>query len=1129
MKSALISLFFALRNFLAKRFLIAAGACFALGFIVAFPACAQVTYAISGTAGFETGLRQLASQIGTPVPSPDNSSSNVTVVWGDGSFSQGLIQSDGNGGYNVYGTHLYANPGQYQFHVQYTFSQCVSLILGICTNSQNVFEDFTNSATITPPGKFVILSIGDSIASGEGNPVMAAGRVNLLGDFLSNGNHPSFGFWDDTYSSGDPPNINTTQTVCIPFTTICATFTLPVSVPFPADESAEWPHQSFPCHRSRFAGPAQAANAIVASNPDSDITFIHYACSGAAIEAGDTASDWVQDAVGQLKIARERLAQLGAGIDILLISAGSNSLYGPSTFGNGFGGIVQYCLKQGQCDINTGLQVELGQSFQALPTYYQNLATEINCQQPPAFTGANGVTYQDPDPGCTDPQKQIPKLVLITEYMDPTHDENGNYPTNRLQCGPAFQFLDYESDGGDFKFFHDGVVVPLNNEVDSFPTYAQLAGLNVPTFAVTGIADAFRRHGVCAGDQRWVNDGQDSIALLGQGPPPIGTYPGLTGITLGNLTAFDTEELNGMLHPNSAPLVPLLLSGRAFQSNLACSPHCGQEEYAQDIQKAIEQHSVPVTTASATTGGAAYTFGTWATQDVVVTLSATSPLGVKQTVYGVDSGCTQDASGCSTYSGPFTISTPGQHTVTFGSVNALGVAEPFQSVQVWINASLTIAANNTTRQYGAAEPAFTVSYNGFQNGDTPSVLTGTLTCTSTDTLTSPVGTYSINCSGLSSPNYAITYMPGTLAVTQALLTVTVNNASRQYGQANPTFTGIIAGLQNGDNIIANYATSATPASPVGTYPISATLVDPGGKLGNYAVTLNNGTLAVTAAPLTITANNATRGYGQPNPPFGPSYSGFVNGENASVLAGTLICTSPATSSSPGAGSPYAISCSGLTSLNYAITYVTGALTVTAAPLTITANSATKILNAPLPAFGASYSGFVNGEGPSVLSGSLNCTTIATATSSVGSYPVTCSGLTAANYAIVWAAGTLKVMFAPAGVCGHVILPPIDPAGTTVGNQGRTIPAKFQVCDANGVSIGTPGVVTGFLLTQIITGTAAANVEDIVDTNNPDTAFRWDGTEWIFNITTQNLAAGSTYVYTIMLNDGSTIVFQFGLR
>jgi hypothetical protein len=53
----------------------------------------------------------------------------------------------------------------------------------------------------------------------------------------------------------------------------------------------------------------------------------------------------------------------------------------------------------------------------------------------------------------------------------------------------------------------------------------------------------------------------------------------------------------------------------------------------------------------------------------------------------------------------------------------------------------------------------------------------------------------------------------------------------------------------------------------------------------------------------------------------------------------------------------------------------------------------------------------------------------------------------------------------------------------------------------------------------------------VDTNNPDTAFRFDPSaqQWIFNISTKNLTAGSTYVFTITLNDGTTIVFQFGLK
>jgi hypothetical protein len=111
----------------------------------------------------------------------------------------------------------------------------------------------------------------------------------------------------------------------------------------------------------------------------------------------------------------------------------------------------------------------------------------------------------------------------------------------------------------------------------------------------------------------------------------------------------------------------------------------------------------------------------------------------------------------------------------------------------------------------------------------------------------------------------------------------------------------------------------------------------------------------------------------------------------------------------------------------------------------------------------------------------------------------------------------------------MIQPPINADGTSVYNQGRTVPAKFSVYDANGVSIGTPGVVSSFLLTGIVSGTTTTTVQDVVDTNNPDTAFRWDGQQWIFNITTVNLSAGNTYIYTIMLNDGSTIMFQYGLR
>jgi hypothetical protein len=79
------------------------------------------------------------------------------------------------------------------------------------------------------------------------------------------------------------------------------------------------------------------------------------------------------------------------------------------------------------------------------------------------------------------------------------------------------------------------------------------------------------------------------------------------------------------------------------------------------------------------------------------------------------------------------------------------------------------------------------------------------------------------------------------------LTVTADNQSRVFGSANPTLTGTLTGLQNGDNITAGYSTVAVLTSPVGTYSIIPALNDPNSKLTNYNVTTNNGTLTITAA------------------------------------------------------------------------------------------------------------------------------------------------------------------------------------------------------------------------------------------------------------------------------------------
>src|SRR5208283_1614891 len=158
---------------------------------------------------------------------------------------------------------------------------------------------------------------------------------------------------------------------------------------------------------------------------------------------------------------------------------------------------------------------------------------------------------------------------------------------------------------------------------------------------------------------------------------------------------------------------------------------------------------------------------------------------------------------------------------------------------------------------------FTVSYSGFVNGETQSVLGETLTFSRAPG--EAVGSYAITPAGLTSTNYALTFVNGPLTINPALLTVTADNQSKTYGGANPTLTGSVVGVQNNDGITATYATTATQSSPVGGYLITPTLVDPNGKLTNYTVFSTNGTLTVNPASLTVTADPQTRTYGAANP------------------------------------------------------------------------------------------------------------------------------------------------------------------------------------------------------------------------------------------------------------------------
>ncbi|GAC1434433.1 MAG: hypothetical protein NVS1B11_36540 [Terriglobales bacterium] len=130
---------------------------------------------------------------------------------------------------------------------------------------------------------------------------------------------------------------------------------------------------------------------------------------------------------------------------------------------------------------------------------------------------------------------------------------------------------------------------------------------------------------------------------------------------------------------------------------------------------------------------------------------------------------------------------------------------------------------------------------------------------------------------------------------------------------------------------------------------------------------------------------------------------------------------------------------------------------------------------------------------------------------------------------------LPVWYQPAGTlcdgeAGHQILQPVNVDGSSVWKQGRTVPLKFRVCDVNNVSVGTPGVVTSLTLDSVTQGTVTV-VDETTTTTTADSTFRFDTTaqQWVFNLSTQGQSAGNTYHYSIHLNDGTAIRFQYGLR
>jgi len=347
-----------------------------------------------------------------------------------------------------------------------------------------------------------------------------------------------------------------------------------------------------------------------------------------------------------------------------------------------------------------------------------------------------------------------------------------------------------------------------------------------------------------------------------------------------------------------------------------------------------------------------------------------------------------------------------------GNGNDKGSASGSQGYTLVITqAKLAVTANAQTKGYGAPDPALTYASSGFVNGNNTTIFTGQLSRSPGE----GVGRYAITKGNLSAGrNYTISFTGSSLTILAAkkLKISPASVPNGQYGSAyqtqnlkvtggDGTYSFSVSGgsLPTGMSLSSVGALSGTPVA-AGSYSFAVTAT---GQAGVSDTVSQHYTLVIGQAALTITAANATSTYGGPIPALTASYTGFVNGDDASHLSTAPAITTTATSSS--AAGAYPITVSGAVDSNYKITYKPGTLTINPATLTVTANPQTKEAGAADPPLTYTTSGFVNGDNTGVFTGSLT----RTPGEAAGSYPITMGSLSAGhNYTISFTGSTLTI-------------------------------------------------------------------------------------------------------------------------
>jgi sugar lactone lactonase YvrE len=267
------------------------------------------------------------------------------------------------------------------------------------------------------------------------------------------------------------------------------------------------------------------------------------------------------------------------------------------------------------------------------------------------------------------------------------------------------------------------------------------------------------------------------------------TYTPTTFITTTDTATFNGNLANAAL--STPPSVQLVLTGPATAPTAAIA--------LNPFSPASPAYGQTVTVSATVSGPAITPAGTVVFTVDGATTTATLASGVASiSLNGLSIG-THTVSAAYTSSNGFTSASTSPVTLTVSKT------------------PLIVTATNTSRAVGAANPTFTVTYSGFVNGDTAASLSGSPALSTTATSSSPAGTYPITVTQgtLSDPNYAFTFVNGTLSVVQAP-TVTIT-ATATLAKVSGNYQATITVTNSGTGAAANMQlTSATLGSAAGS-------------------------------------------------------------------------------------------------------------------------------------------------------------------------------------------------------------------------------------------------------------------------------------------------------------------------